>query len=148
MTRPIRAQRSNREEESRINEKGNSYSMFYQNRLEIPDSAKREGYTQTWVRHSIKGENDLRVERYAAQGYELVPKSRGGGGGTQGNPLGRSPMGNDWIIVDDLILMEIPTHIYEQKQRSTEIVAETRADQLMGVSDDLYHQSNIKGSTR
>ena len=134
-----RLTRSTREAERRAVENINPYSMEYRSPLDPPEIIKRDGYEIVWIRHDIKGVDDFKVERYASEGYELVPKSRLGAS-VNSNPLERHPMADKWIIYKDLICMEAPVHIIERRRRRPEYIAEQRAAHLHGVTDDRFEE--------
>jgi hypothetical protein len=99
--------------------------------LEAPDA--RDGMTQRWVRHSLRGEADPRnMNRKYREGWR---------------PRDPATLSEDWqvfaitaestdgyIKVDDLVLMEIPTKTLTQRKAASEQAAR---EQMAGVEHDL-----------
>jgi len=127
--------RTTREEEGRINETHDQYSMEYVSPLALPPGVARDGYSYRAVNTNIKGEPNYRVESLATQGWELVPASRCKK--RNSDPLGRNAAHKEYLAYKDVIFMEIPTHIFKARenafhQKTTQVVKK-----LHGVSNDI-----------
>jgi hypothetical protein len=127
--------RSTREAETRANEMMETYSMNYVSGLEIPASAKREGYSYAWVRSNLRGEMDGRVEEMAAKGWELVPADRAGKAAL--DPLDRNPLAKKYVCLKDLILMERPEEFSRRETEALNRFNENKIRSLRGVSNDI-----------
>ncbi len=100
----------------------------------------REGMTQRWVRQSIRGKDDPKnLNRTWREGWR---------------PRSPDTLTEDWriyanfadkdngmIVVDDLILMEIPTSFIEKRRAAT---LKATADQMHSVEHDL-ESTQFKG---
>lgn len=106
--------------------------------LDAPEP--REGMTQRWVRQSVRGAADPKnLNRTWREGWR---------------PRSPDTLPEDWrvyasfadknegmIVVDDLILMEIPTEVLEKRKRATE---EATRLQIRSVEHDL-ERSQLAG---
>ncbi len=126
---------STRESEIRDNEMVFEYNMDYLNPLDIPESVKREGYSNYWAATNIRGEPVHDVERLAAKGWTLVPASRAPT--MQLDPLGRNPYSGKYIATKDLILMERPEHFLVQERNVFNHENNTQISQLRGVRNSF-----------
>lgn len=127
--------RSTREAETRVNELMETYNMNNTSALDVPASAKREGYANAWVRKDLRGEMDGRVEEMAAKGWELVPADRVKNSAL--DPLDRNPLAKKYICFKDLILMERPEELSRRETESNNRFNANKIRSLRGVSNDI-----------
>lgn len=127
--------RSTREAETRANEIMETYNMNYVSGLDIPASAKKEGYSYIWARSNLRGEMDGRVEELAAKGWELVPADRAKTVAL--DPLDRNPLAKKYICRGDLILMERPEELSRRETEALNRLNENKIRSLRGVSNDV-----------
>ena len=121
--------------------------MNYLSPLEIPGAVKRDGFTQAWVRKSVRGEDDFRVEEMVARGWTPVPASRCPGLAL--DPLGRSPLSQKFVCYKDVILMERPSVYSEQEGQALYRLNRSNIRSLRGVQEDtpVFHQQALSDSS-
>jgi len=111
------------------------FNMDYQSPLEIPQAVKKDGYSYSWVRKSVRGEDDFRVEQMAARGWTPVPSSRAPG--LSLDPLDRNPLAKKFISYKDVILMERPSAYSQREEEDFNRLNRMKIRSLPGVSDDM-----------
>lgn len=136
--------RTSREAETRMNDMLENYDMSYISPLHVPDSVKREGYDQAWVRKEVKGQDDFRVEEMSAKGWTPVPIDRAPSSGN--DPLDRNPLARKFFTYKDLILMERPTIYGEREKRAFNELNANRLKSLSGVTNDAVGMGNKHNS--
>lgn len=121
--------------------------MEYLSPLEIPAAVKREGYTQAWVRKSVRGEDDFRVEEMVAKGWTPVPASRSPG--LSLDPLNRNPLSKNFICYKDVLLMERPQIYSEREGQALDRLNRSKIRSLRGVQEDKpdFHQQASSDSS-
>lgn len=93
-------------------------------KFEIPYGMAPEGMTYSWKCESVTGKPDYaRLADAEAKGWKAVPNSRHRG-------RWMPPEADGPIICDGLMLMELPTRVYEAKQRHWQKHARNEVDNL------------------
>lgn len=139
--RPSRARPVKREEMRDV------MHMDYLSPLEIPAAVKREGYTQAWVRKSVRGEDDFRVEEMVARGWTPIPSSRCPG--LSLDPLNRNPLSKNFICYKDVLLMERPQIYSDREWQALDRLNRSKIRSLRGVQEDKpdFHQAPLPDSS-
>ncbi len=133
----------NRENEARIHEELDDYSMDYMSPLDVPHGVKRQGYSYHWATTSVRGENVNEVENLLRKKWQMVPADRSPN--HLHNPLGRNPYAEKYISTKDLILMERPT-IYSVKENAAfNARCAHKVRSLIGVKDTFGLAPNSFG---
>ncbi len=116
-------------------------NMDYLSPLDVPEGVKKEGFSYAWVRKSIRGEDDYRVEQMAARGWTPVPADRCPGMSL--DPLNRNVLSKEFVCYKDVLLMERPSVYSEREEEYLNQLNRNKLKSLRGVSDDLkgFHQS-------
>jgi hypothetical protein len=133
--KPVKAVLPSRKRSMRREEMRPQIHMDYLSPLEIPHSMRKEGYSYAWIRKSIRGEDDFRVEQMAARGWTPVPSSRCPA--LSFDPLDRNPLSKNFICYKDLLLMERPSVHSQREEEAFHRMNHHRLNSLRGVADDL-----------
>lgn len=116
-----------REAQSRVHSSIPEYDMEWQNPLDFPPGAIRDGYIGKWVNTEIRGAPTNRVNVHAMKGWSLVPADRCPGFSDFKDPLKRNPLSQHYLCMHDVVAMEIP----DQKFYAHRQAVQNHNDQLM-----------------
>lgn len=136
--------KTSRDNEARINDSLENYSMEFQSGFYVPEHVKRDGYSYKWVRKEVRGQHDNRLEQMASQGWVPVPADRGGSE-LNLDPLDRNPLSKKFYTNNDLIFMERPSVYCKREKRELHELNNSRL-KLKGVTNDTVGRGNQHNS--
>lgn len=127
--------KSTRDTETRAHEMRETYDMDYVSPFTLPKGVAKDGYSYAWVRMSIKGQDDYRVEEMAAKGWTPVPSDRAPN--FSFDPLERNPLGRKYMTYKDVLLMERPEIFSKKEEARFNEMNANKIKSLRGVSNDI-----------
>lgn len=125
------------------------HSIDYDHPLQtLLKGAQKDGYTMRWEVFKVRGVQHLDALYEASRlGWTPVPISRASNNMIW-DDFGKDELSSKYIVYKDVMLMEIPTHLYEHRQKHITNEADRRLAALEGVENDSHkvlgsiHRSN------
>lgn len=98
---------------------------------------QQDGYSLRWERFKVEGMINLdTVQESSMNGWKLVPKERAVHL-IQWDEFGSDAFASKYIVYKDVVLMEIPTELFNKRQRWLDKKSYDRMQSLEGVIQDM-----------